>query len=60
MENANSPLIGFAALIVFIGRTVPENSLFCSHSDLLHTMTDSPTPFCVISGKQHIYAGNYS
>ena len=42
----------FAALIVFIGRIVPENSLFCSHSDLLHTMTDSATPFCVISGKQ--------
>ena len=42
----------FAYFVVFIGRTVPENSLFCSHSDLLHTMTDSPTPFCVISGEQ--------
>ena len=41
-----------AAFVVFIGRTVPENSLFCSHSDLLHTMSDSPTPFCVISGEQ--------
>ena len=49
-------VFSFAALIASIGRIVPNNSLFCSHSDLLHTMTDSPTPFCVISGKQtHLY-----
>ena len=45
--------LSLAALVVFIGRIVPENSLFCSHPDLLHTMTDSPTPFCVISGKHN-------
>ena len=45
-------IFSFAALIVFIGRIVPENALFCSHPDLLHTITDSATPYCVISGKQ--------
>ena len=52
MSCLNSKYLFFAGFIVFIGRIVPGNSLFCSHSDLLHTMTDSPTPFCVISGKR--------
>ena len=45
----------FAAVVVFIGRIVPENALFCSHPDLLHTMTNPPTPFCVISGKRKTF-----
>ena len=52
MSCLNSKYLFFAGFIVFIGKDCSWELSVCSHSDLLHTMTDSPTPFCVISGKR--------
>ena len=41
---------GIAALIVVLARIVPGNALFCSHTDFLRTVLDSPTAYCTISG----------
>lgn len=38
------------AIAVALARIVPGNALFCSHTDFLFTLLDSPTPYCTISG----------
>ena len=39
-------------VVLLLGHAIGRERAFCSHPDVVRTLTSPPTPFCSISGKK--------